>query len=168
MSTLGVSICYVHYTVWQPKRLNKQRDGPARRLPALAGADLIFQWIGMVEYIPCYSGPAEHWGLLLYLPLGQPAGKYLLSKISKSGQGQHSVYSVVATMLFLHVSFMAEIRGHKYVQSRYSLTPKLHLRWNSQMSCRKSLLEFSFRLFSRNLEYLLMKDFVFLQFAMRF
>jgi hypothetical protein len=30
----------------------------------LAGADLIFQWIGMVEYIPCYGGPAEHWGLL--------------------------------------------------------------------------------------------------------
>jgi hypothetical protein len=24
---------------------------------------LIFQWIGILEYIPCYSGPAEHWGL---------------------------------------------------------------------------------------------------------
>jgi hypothetical protein len=33
-------------------------------LPGLAGADLIFQWIGMVEYIPSYSAPAEHWGLL--------------------------------------------------------------------------------------------------------
>jgi hypothetical protein len=29
-----------------------------------------------------------------YLSLGWPAGQYLLSKISKSGQGQHSVYSV--------------------------------------------------------------------------
>jgi hypothetical protein len=25
---------------------------------------LIFQWIGMVEYILCYGGPAEHWGPL--------------------------------------------------------------------------------------------------------
>ncbi len=46
------------------KKLNTKRDGPARLLPALAGADLIFQWVGMLEYIPCYSGPAEHWGLL--------------------------------------------------------------------------------------------------------
>jgi hypothetical protein len=37
---------------------------PARLLPGLAGADLIFQWIGMVEYILCYGGPAEHWGPL--------------------------------------------------------------------------------------------------------
>jgi hypothetical protein len=22
------------------------------------------QWIGMLEYIPCYGGPAEHWGIL--------------------------------------------------------------------------------------------------------
>jgi hypothetical protein len=27
-----------------------------------------------------------------YLPLGQPAGKYLLCKISNGGQGQHSMY----------------------------------------------------------------------------
>jgi hypothetical protein len=40
------------------------RDGPARLLPGLAGADLIFQWIGMLEYILCYSGPAEHLGPL--------------------------------------------------------------------------------------------------------
>ncbi len=25
---------------------------------------MIFQWIGMPEYIPCHDGPAEHWGLL--------------------------------------------------------------------------------------------------------
>ncbi len=25
---------------------------------------MIFQWIGMVEYILCYGGPAEHWGPL--------------------------------------------------------------------------------------------------------
>jgi hypothetical protein len=28
------------------------------------GEDLIFQWIGMVEYIPCYGAPAVHWILL--------------------------------------------------------------------------------------------------------
>jgi hypothetical protein len=33
-------------------------------MPGLAGADLIFQWIGMVEYIPSKSAPALHWGLL--------------------------------------------------------------------------------------------------------
>jgi hypothetical protein len=48
----------------QTKRLNTQRDGPARLLPGLAGADLIFQWIGMVEYILCYGGRAEHLGPL--------------------------------------------------------------------------------------------------------
>ncbi len=37
---------------------------PGRLLPGLAGADLIFQWIGLLEYIPCYGGPAEHWGPL--------------------------------------------------------------------------------------------------------
>jgi hypothetical protein len=35
------------------KRLNTQRAGPTQLLPGLAGADFIFQWIGMVEYIPC-------------------------------------------------------------------------------------------------------------------
>jgi hypothetical protein len=30
-------------------------------LPGLAGAEVIFQWIGVVEYILCYGGPAEHW-----------------------------------------------------------------------------------------------------------
>jgi hypothetical protein len=24
----------------------------------------IFQWIGILEYIPCYCAPAEHWGPL--------------------------------------------------------------------------------------------------------
>jgi hypothetical protein len=33
----------------------------------------------------------QHYGIFC-LPLGQPTGKYLLSKISKGGQGQHSVY----------------------------------------------------------------------------
>ncbi len=32
------------------------RAGPTRLLPGLAGADFIYQWKGMVEYIPCYSG----------------------------------------------------------------------------------------------------------------
>ncbi len=30
----------------------------------LAGADLIFQWIGLMEYIPCCTAPALHRGLL--------------------------------------------------------------------------------------------------------
>jgi hypothetical protein len=33
-----------------------------------------------------------------YLPLGQPAGKYLLKQILKSRQGQHFVYSVVGVV----------------------------------------------------------------------
>jgi hypothetical protein len=41
----------------------------------LAEADLIFQWIGMVEYIPCYSALAVHWGLL---PGTRLAGRKIL------------------------------------------------------------------------------------------
>jgi hypothetical protein len=61
----------------ESKKLNAERAGPTRLLPGLAGADLIFQWIGMGEYIP-------------YLLVSALAGKYLFNKISKSGQGQHS------------------------------------------------------------------------------
>ncbi len=35
---------------------------------AVDAVDFIFQWIGMVEYIPCYSAPELHSGL--HLPLG--------------------------------------------------------------------------------------------------
>ncbi len=49
---------------FEPKRLNTQRAGPARLLPGMAGTDLIFQWIGMLEYILFYGGPAGHWGPL--------------------------------------------------------------------------------------------------------
>jgi hypothetical protein len=48
----------------RPKRLNTKRAGPTRLLPGLAGGDLIFQWIGMVEYIPCYAAlgsPTYHY-----------------------------------------------------------------------------------------------------------
>ncbi len=38
--------------VYRAQRLNTERAGPTRLLPGLAGADLIFQWIGLVEYIP--------------------------------------------------------------------------------------------------------------------
>jgi hypothetical protein len=54
----------IQYAQFIPKRLYTKRAGPTRLLPGLAGEDLIFQWIGMVEYIPCYSAPAVHWGLL--------------------------------------------------------------------------------------------------------
>jgi hypothetical protein len=33
-------------------------------LPELVREDLIFQWIGLVEYIPCYSASAVLYGLL--------------------------------------------------------------------------------------------------------
>ncbi len=39
-----------------------------------------------MEYTACYSVPVVHW--VSYLSLG----KYLLSKISKGGQGQQSMY----------------------------------------------------------------------------
>jgi hypothetical protein len=49
----------------------------------------------MVEYIPCSSAPAKHWSLL---PVTRLVSKKILIeqniKISKSGQGKHSVYSV--------------------------------------------------------------------------
>jgi hypothetical protein len=41
----------------------------------IAGGDLIFQWIGMMEYIPCYSAPAERWGPLSVL---RPASRKIL------------------------------------------------------------------------------------------
>jgi hypothetical protein len=44
----------------------------------------------MVEYIPCYSAPAVRWGLLP--PSRLASRKILMSKISKGGQGQHSMY----------------------------------------------------------------------------
>jgi hypothetical protein len=36
--------------------------------------------------------------VVTHLALGYPAGKYFLTKMSKSGQGQHSVYSGAATL----------------------------------------------------------------------
>jgi hypothetical protein len=45
-----------------------ERAGPTRLMPGLAAADLIFQWIGIVEYIPCYYAPELHWGF--YQQLG--------------------------------------------------------------------------------------------------
>ncbi len=43
---------------------------------------MIFQWIGMLEYIPCYSAPAEHWG---FLPATRLASRIILveQKIKK-------------------------------------------------------------------------------------
>ncbi len=49
----------------------------------------------MLEYIPCYGGPAEHWGLLPATRLA--SREILIEQNSKSGQGHHSVYSVVAS-----------------------------------------------------------------------
>jgi hypothetical protein len=49
---------------FETQEANRERAGPTRLQPGLAGADLIFQWIGMVEYIPCYSARAVHWVLL--------------------------------------------------------------------------------------------------------
>jgi hypothetical protein len=49
--------------------------GSTRLLPEFAGADLMFQWIGMVEYIPCYRAPVEHWG---FLPATRLASRIIL------------------------------------------------------------------------------------------
>jgi hypothetical protein len=35
----------------------------------------MFQWIGMVEYIPCYSAPVEHWG---FIPATRLASRIIL------------------------------------------------------------------------------------------
>ncbi len=50
---------------------------------------MLFQWIGLMEYIPCYGVPAVQWGLLPVTRLANR--KYLLSKILKGRQGQHSM-----------------------------------------------------------------------------
>ncbi len=54
----------------------------------------------MMEYIPCYSGPAEDWGPL---PATRLASRKILieQNIRQDGQGQHSVYSVGMTY-YLH------------------------------------------------------------------
>ncbi len=52
----------------------------------------------MLEYIRCYGGPVEHWGPL---PATRQASReILIEQISKSGQGQHSVYSVSKTEIW--------------------------------------------------------------------
>ncbi len=51
----------------------------------------------MVEYIPCYPAPALRWGLL---PATRLASRKILTEqniYKKSGQDQHSVYSVDPT-----------------------------------------------------------------------
>ncbi len=60
-----------------------ERAGSTLLLPGLARADFIFEWIGLMKYILCYPAPSVHWTFL-----DSPAGKYLLSEISKRGQGQ--------------------------------------------------------------------------------
>jgi hypothetical protein len=56
---------------------------------------LLFQWIGMVESILCYCGPAEHWDPP---PTTRKASrKILIGQNIKKPTGQHSVYSVVCT-----------------------------------------------------------------------
>jgi hypothetical protein len=50
--------------MYRPKKLGTSRAGPTRLLPGLAGADSIFQWIGLMEYILCYSALVVHWHLL--------------------------------------------------------------------------------------------------------
>jgi hypothetical protein len=63
--TVGVYVYYRGYTV----------------LECLPVQILIFQWIGMVGYIPrCYTPPV-HWGFYLYL--GWPAGPTLMNQISE-------------------------------------------------------------------------------------
>jgi hypothetical protein len=44
-------------------------------LPWLAGADLMFQWIGTVVYIPCFSAPVVHW---VSLPANRLASRKIL------------------------------------------------------------------------------------------
>jgi hypothetical protein len=53
----------------------------------------------MVEYILCYRGPAEHWGPLPATRLA--SREILIEQNIKSGQGQHSVYSVVKLLTLL-------------------------------------------------------------------
>jgi hypothetical protein len=54
----GVSVVYdpkVYICTYSYIKLS-----PVTLLPVLAGEDLIFQWIGLVEYIPYYGAQAVH------------------------------------------------------------------------------------------------------------
>ncbi len=81
-----------------------------------------------MEYISCYYAPAELWGLLPATRLG----KYLLSKISKGGQGQHSMFSAswdvpiygklvykcsVSTILYISIAAEVFLRPCKQIIS---------------------------------------------------
>ncbi len=64
--------------------------------------DTTSAWAGRSLFdIPVDRKGGQHYTGVSYLPPGQPAGKYLLSKISKRGQCQHSVYSVISTDVHL-------------------------------------------------------------------
>jgi hypothetical protein len=68
--------------------ISKSRQGHH----SVHSVDVIFQWIGMVEYIPCYSAPAVHWDLL---PVTRLASRIILIEQNiKKWTGLHSVYSV--------------------------------------------------------------------------
>jgi hypothetical protein len=55
------------------------KTDPTRLLPELAGADFIFQWIGLM-YIPCYFAPGVHWSLL---PVTRLASRKILTVLRK-------------------------------------------------------------------------------------
>ncbi len=86
-----LQIAHQSSTRARAKKLNTQNAGATQLLPGLAGADLIFQQVWWSTF---HAALHQHYTGVSYLPPGQPAGKYLLNKISKSGPGHHSGYSV--------------------------------------------------------------------------
>jgi hypothetical protein len=57
--------------------------------PGLAGEDVIFLWIGMLEYIPCYSAPAVHW---VSLPASRLASRKILIEQNITRQTGPTLY----------------------------------------------------------------------------
>jgi hypothetical protein len=67
VQTLSIVILksyFSHKLIVQHQEAKYVESWPNTTVPGLAGADVIFQWIGMVEYVPCYSARELHWCLL--------------------------------------------------------------------------------------------------------
>jgi hypothetical protein len=78
--------------------------GPTGLLPGLAGEDLTSQWIGMVEYIPCFVAPVVHWGLL---PATRLASRKILTEHNIKRQTGPALY-VFSLLGYSHLSDMTD------------------------------------------------------------
>jgi hypothetical protein len=78
---------------------------------------LIFQWIGMMEYICCYGAPAVHWGLL-------PVTKLARRKIPN----EQNIMRRTGPALYMYISLLGmNLRG--YIYNRVLAQDNFYLGW---------------------------------------